>query len=580
MTGYSGSNRTLFINGYLQKIKNRFNFKKGQELNEAFEVFSMAAILDKPFDEVYDHILVFGDKDGGIDGIYFEENEGEYLLHVFQCKNTKNLKQNLVHKFKNDFKDIFIEGNKQNKDNVEDLLPSYQHYVTLASSGKWIQPKLYFVFNGDKETKQYANNANVYNTYHQPNEDFEIWDANDLYERIGSLIQAQSKRKTVTYNFKPEVSNISSKKYQYSQSLISFYKVQVKAAIFRATAYQLCELLEEEKRVNKTIAKAFAENIRGFLGRDNITNRKIIETLESDQSVYFPFLNNGITIICEKFTLPLTPQGGKYILNTVNPVIVNGLQTTYLIYQQYLKDKKSLLDVDVTIRLYETDNPKLVELITDATNTQSAIDFADKLSNKPFNMLTKELFASKGVAYLTKKGETFTNPLSRDLKFSVRSEYLLNLWYSIFIETGYSLYDKVTTLAIIYKSTTNPKHPLHDLFNGHVESPLYSQLYFFYYVEKVCQNYFSKFYPKELDTSIDSYSAIPFYLWLLLRDLIQKQNHQPITYQSIIDNLKDNFKVFLYNKFPTYHKKNISIEKIKKLYINLDNLKDLSELED
>jgi hypothetical protein len=198
---------------------------------------------------------------------------------------------------------------------------------------------------------------------------------------------------------------------------------EVKAAIFRLHAHELCELLEEELRVNGTIEKAFSDNIRWFLGRKNLTNEKILETIQSEKNFYFPFLNNGITIICEEFKLPHNPQLGQYIIPTKNPVIVNGLQTTYLLYQEFLKDKLKLNDIYLTVKIYETDSPELVDMITDATNTQSAISFKDKFSNKKFNSYIKTIFENNNIGYITKRGEVFTNSFSTTLQKSVQNDF-------------------------------------------------------------------------------------------------------------------------------------------------------------
>ena len=92
-----------------------------------------------------------------------------------------------------------------------------------------------------------------------------------------------------------------------------------------------------------------------------------------------------------------------------NPIIVNGLQTTRIIYDIYQTNQLLLDNVYVLVRLYETTDDELVRKITDATNTQSAIDYRDKISNSNFNKYTKEVFANAGIGYLTKRGETFDN---------------------------------------------------------------------------------------------------------------------------------------------------------------------------
>ena len=42
------------------------------------------------------------------------------------------------------------------------------------------------------------------------------------------------------------------------------------------------------------------------------------KTLNSEDAVLFPFLNNGITIITEQITVPKSAQDGKYNLPVVN----------------------------------------------------------------------------------------------------------------------------------------------------------------------------------------------------------------------------------------------------------------------
>lgn len=128
------TNYNLFINGYLDRIANHFQLeevdkKNGENdpkirqraLDDAFEIFAISAILDRSFDEVFDEVII-RDADGGIDAIYFESNQDEYTMHIFQCKNSNkpnlSLKQNVIDMFLNDFKDIFIAGKKSTMQQV------------------------------------------------------------------------------------------------------------------------------------------------------------------------------------------------------------------------------------------------------------------------------------------------------------------------------------------------------------------------------------------------------------------------------------------------------------------------------
>jgi len=256
----------------------------------------------------------------------------------------------------------------------------------------------------------------------------------------------------------------------------------VRAANFRIEANELCQLVEQELTANNTYEFLFSDNICSFLGFKVRPNQRMKETLNDQNSaIYFPFLNNGITIVCEKMEIPSTLQSGRYILPTHNPIIVNGLQTTRVIYEVFQDNQRkginNLENVFVNVRLYETSDLEIVEKITDATNTQTPISYKDKVSNKDFNLYTKEVFANKKVAYITKRGEVFSNQLSKQLNSTIESDTLLRFWYATFYEQPETAKNSVyEVMEVIFDATNNHVHPLHRLFNGEKDSPIYQQL--------------------------------------------------------------------------------------------------------
>ncbi len=137
-------NQQLFIDGYLNRISEQFNVKK----DIAFEIFSIAAITERPFQEVYDDIQIrqksdggedIKGKDGGIDGAVFIEQGGYYTLMVFQCKNSQGLKPNELDKFRHDVDDIFTHG--LTKLNTELLQPKINEYQQLTKDGFIVEIK-------------------------------------------------------------------------------------------------------------------------------------------------------------------------------------------------------------------------------------------------------------------------------------------------------------------------------------------------------------------------------------------------------------------------------------------------------
>jgi AIPR protein len=462
----------------------------------AFEIFSIAAITERPFQEVYDDIQIrqkldtnLKGKDGGIDGVVFVEQGGYYTLMVFQCKNSLSLKANQLDKFRHDVDDLFVYG--INKLHTELLQPKINEYQQLSKDGFIIEIKYYFIYAGANNDPNYAANSNIYQAYHKPDE-YEIWDVEAIYQKISQLIKAQAKRKDIKFIFNPQLSNIVISDRQ-GQGIYTYSVGNVRAANFRITADELCQLVEQELAANNTYEFLFSDNIRSFLGFKVRPNQRMKGTLTNpDTAIYFPLLNNGVTIICEKMEIPATLQNGKYILPAHNPIIVNGLQTTRVIYE-VLKDSKrrgidSLHNVFVNVRLYETSDTEIVEKITDATNTQTPISYKDKVSNKDFNLYAKEIFANNGIAYITKRGEVFSNQLSKQLKSTIESDTLLRFWYATFYEQPETAKNSVyEVMEAVFDAANNDVHPLYELFNGEKDSPIYQQLLYSYKIYRYVQ---------------------------------------------------------------------------------------------
>lgn len=481
MTG----NRDLFINGYLDSISEKFpqSNDPGKNRNLAFEILALAGMLDKPFEEVHEQVQVPGPEDGGFDGIYFEEQGDSYLVHVFQCKNANSLSQKELDKFRNNFREIFQENNQIGIPNISGLQRWIDEYVELTKNGYIIDARLYFVFNGLKDDPQ-TKNATLYENYNDPENGYHIIDIEDLYRKISRL--GRQKRAEIAFVFEPEKSNIVPRD---SQALYTYTISNIKAANFRIKVTDLCRLIEEEEKKNGTYDFLFEENIRSFLGYRAKANQRMRETLKNQtEALYFPFLNNGVTIICDEMTVPTAPQAGKYIVPVKNPQIVNGLQTSIVLYRIYKEKRVNLEDVYVNIRLYETRDQELLGKITDATNTQTPINYRDKVSTKKFTDLLRIVFENMGIGLISKRGEAFSPGMQKRFSRQVNIDTVIKFWYATFFERPDSAKDSLSRiLQEVYDATTSEKHHLRAIFEGGRESPVYSQMLKAYEIYRLVQ---------------------------------------------------------------------------------------------
>ncbi len=128
-------------------------------------------------------------------------------------------------------------------------------------------------------------------------------------------------------------------------------------------------------------------NIRRFLGlQGNRVNTGIANTLNTQtERPNFYFYNNGITLLCKKFSYNAL-QGADYQVKADGLQIINGGQTCKTIQSTLSALVGALPEIEkafVLVRLYELPDGSddLVRSITFATNSQSPVDLRDLRSN-------------------------------------------------------------------------------------------------------------------------------------------------------------------------------------------------------
>ncbi|SHI96575.1 AIPR protein [Anaerovibrio lipolyticus DSM 3074] len=118
-------------------------------------------------------------------------------------------------------------------------------------------------------------------------------------------------------------------------------------------------IVGENGEIRKSV---FYDNVRDFQG-DNPVNHEVAETVCSDPQKFVLF-NNGVTIICKK----MTNIGKKFTLSDYQ--IVNGCQTSHVLYN-HRDDIEH--DLQIPIKLIETEDDETVNRIIKATNRQTEV---------------------------------------------------------------------------------------------------------------------------------------------------------------------------------------------------------------
>lgn len=179
----------------------------------------------------------------------------------------------------------------------------------------------------------------------------------------------------------------------------------VNTLFFAMEVSEVYKMLKESKLVNYNL---FDENIREYLGitgKYGKINKNVQKTLEDplERNRFF-YYNNGITMICKKWTKP-TPRSRKKIIHIERPQIVNGCQTVGTISKVFDNMLEKYTEAEVCkefnhclvlVKVYELDKNEdkdkdIYKNIVQYTNMQTGITQKDFVSaDKYFRNLQKE----------------------------------------------------------------------------------------------------------------------------------------------------------------------------------------------
>lgn len=165
-----------------------------------------------------------------------------------------------------------------------------------------------------------------------------------LYELSHGVIRASKPRFTKT------IKAANGNSYEYCES-------GARAMTARLRLVDLYDFLADFD------AKSFDErlvsqNVRYFLGSTGPVNREIRQTLLKGRASEFSLINNGMTIVCDQIMLT---AGGSFPIKLVNPQIVNGGQTAFVIWSIGGNPPADFAGGSVNVKIIETSDVTLLK---------------------------------------------------------------------------------------------------------------------------------------------------------------------------------------------------------------------------
>ena len=138
-------------------------------------------------------------------------------------------------------------------------------------------------------------------------------------------------------------------------------------------------------------ARLLEQNVRTFLQARGKVNQGIRTTILTEPGMFFSY-NNGITATAQSVETKQT-DSGLQIVRMIDLQIVNGGQTTASLFHTRRRDKASLEQIFVQMKLSVIDSEeseKVVPRISEYANTQNRVQAADFFSNHAFHIRMEE----------------------------------------------------------------------------------------------------------------------------------------------------------------------------------------------
>ena len=431
----------LIVKSKFQRFKNIAGLE-GMKDDAAFERFVIHSILSHhqpgvfaSDGELLENICVAGPNDTGIDGIAIKLNDllitgkedAEDLLErsksaaiefiFLQSKYKESFEANEFKKFVAGVRDFLSQSPAQP---ANEKIKNWREIKNYLVSDNVVQmweenPKvwLYFVSMGTWNKKKHAHIAADEKMFKE--------DMLPSYKDCEvHYIDAEALRRMCHDNdnaFKETI------KIVQSMPLAEVENVKDSCIALCSAREYLRLLTTQDGLIRRTL---FNSNVRDFQGETNV-NRDIEDSLQANAEK-FCLLNNGITIVCDSFV------ANNNKVTFTNPQIVNGCQTSHVLFKAESTGKLKTDKVVVQIKIIATDHLDTTNDIVRANNNQNIVLAEAFETTRPFHIKLEEFFKAKNAegwdVYYERRAKQYQHdPRIKDkVNLSILTRFLVGMF--------------------------------------------------------------------------------------------------------------------------------------------------------
>ncbi len=346
-----------------------------------------------------------------LDAYLIVDQGDEIQLHLFQFKFRDNYDSGIstkdLYAFVDRMNRVFLRGDLQNSETLEAFKEVRTALDEAREGNRRAKTRIqcYYVVNGQNVSQTDAAKVQeIRDTFAHDRQTygftFETYGGMDIYN-LCAFGRIPIQEETIDLNY-----DMGDRSFLHHNIGVNPNGMPVQVLVGFVNVNQLIRLVDRYSN-----NELFEKNVRLFLGTGKDVNHRIIETITSNQSVWFGFMNNGVSITTDVVHVDLPASGKKVKVQLANMQIINGCQTVNALYHsKYAPELKDRFqgNSNVLVRIYQVDpaNTPFLNALIIATNSQNAIRPEDLLSNDNIQKTLQQLYREYGIGYERKEGET------------------------------------------------------------------------------------------------------------------------------------------------------------------------------
>jgi len=381
-----------------------------------FEYLAVQKITYLYDDELFDGLQFVDHKKTGkaeelLDAYLILDQGDEVQLKLFQFKHKADycggISTKELYAFVDRMNRVFLRGDLQDAKTLEAFKEVREAFDQARAANKRARTRVqcYYIVNGQNvSVTDAAKVQDIRDTFAHDRQaygfTFETYGGMDIYNLCAyGRIPIQDETLEVNHEWGDE-------SFMHHDIGVNPNGMPIKVLVGFVNVNQLIRLVDRYSN-----NELFEKNVRLFLGTGKEVNQSIIRTITGNQSVWFAYMNNGVSITADDVRVDRPPSKNKVRVRLTGMQIINGCQTVNALYHaKYAPELKDKFqgNSNVMVRIYQIDpaNKPFHDALIIATNSQNAIRPEDLLSNDTIQRTIQQVYQEYGIGYERKEGET------------------------------------------------------------------------------------------------------------------------------------------------------------------------------